>query len=1417
MPHYEWKDILVEAVFIIDIILNFITTFVNHKGEVVSDPKSIAKHYLTSMFVVDLFAALPFDMLCAFNLYSSSGQFSSLLKLCRLLRLARIVQKMDRYAQYSLVILILLVVVFGLLAHWCACCWYFIGLNEYDGPIGSFEMESYANETVGDSELDMRVSNRKLPLKYRPGWIYQLSNRLGYDVLEKNKTDVYLLYTTALYFTTSSLTSVGFGNVSANTKWEKIFTICMMLLGALMHAVVFGNVTALIRIMHDFPEELWGDVLLHLHREVLSLPIFATAPQGFLKNLAHHIESKFCCPQEYLVHKGDALQYLYFVCNGSMEVLQDNMVVAILGKGDLVGYDVNSIVTPEHTQCSLNKSLGINNPPSGLVRSSSDLKALTYCDLKCIHIPGLMDTLRMYSEFSDTFHSEIIHDLSFNLREGCNEDTDDEDGHIMPNSRFGSTRFLPHVDDDDDECEDEEGNDDDDDDDDDEEGRGESPDVDHTNEDDDNDSEGGHNVASDNQNGVQDNGENEHTNDKDNCNESSGYNSQRDANSSDNTGQNKIQDDVSQNSVVDTMPISKNHHGKLGRRLSSITINECSDAGAILSPQNRRSTIHTSRLGQSKRHSETRKNSTNISDYQTREEPRENENGDGHAPFLRSCTDNGCDPIDIGEPLDSGHIIGHDDNSRTTTRQNTKDYCSPSMLSRRIKQTKPSIVKKQTMFGSLDDFGSQRSRDSSVENVNHDKGVNDQFPVTSRRSLRRAITAINQAGSPGNSSARCSRIRPLPKGPISFDLSRNTTAIVNRRRKSAGCIMRSQAATNVWQDDSSNSCGRSFTHIHESSTEDTSEAGELNRMLLKGQTNSISNANVYSFGSTGALVGPIYQAGPPRNRLRIGRDVSTSGALLMSRTTAERANYIWSNPREGHDSRESVLSEHGSESMASSKSTKVPLHARKAVPMVGDRIRDPLKRNESNIGNQEQARRSGTTSRRNSDAASHESENQLGDLKLMEKRMALIDDNVNRLRNEIGNICDVLYQLQESLQSKNSNERNIAPINSILASSDMTAPRTHNSSSATLQVACHRGQALPTSSHSIAAHQTVGSYNDQKSDHKDEDSLMLSKWASGPIGPLNSNPTVTTMFGAMRPDESIAYGLSGADGTRANIRGCGFKAEAPQHSSSDPARLSMISSHAPPHLRQQQIINFGAKSADRSHSRWQPNTSSSTLSETLLPQTNSSECSPEMQDSTRMNKDEDNIANNTWNDHLSLETSDSSDRLKRRLFKQCNATPPTTRSLTAPSGDVVIDDVVETFENKMRYPRFCKRSTGTHTAKDSVWFVIHGKVYDATKFLDEHPGGEEVLLEQAGQDATEIFEDVSHSSDARELMKEYEIGELHPDDVKSVKPVKENIWKTSENEKSNVKSTTGSSWLSWGLTVAISAIVAFIYRNSLKD
>ncbi|CAM6088609.1 unnamed protein product [Calypogeia fissa] len=70
-----------------------------------------------------------------------------------------------------------------------------------------------------------------------------------------------------------------------------------------------------------------------------------------------------------------------------------------------------------------------------------------------------------------------------------------------------------------------------------------------------------------------------------------------------------------------------------------------------------------------------------------------------------------------------------------------------------------------------------------------------------------------------------------------------------------------------------------------------------------------------------------------------------------------------------------------------------------------------------------------------------------------------------------------------------------------------------------------------------------------------------------------------------------------------------------------------------------------------------------------------------------------------------------------------------------------------------------------HNSAKDCWLVIDGKVYDVTKFLEEHPGGDEVLLSATGKDATDDFEDVGHSNSAREMMAEYLVGEIDPSTI----------------------------------------------------
>ncbi|XP_053324339.1 cytochrome b5 [Spea bombifrons] len=114
-----------------------------------------------------------------------------------------------------------------------------------------------------------------------------------------------------------------------------------------------------------------------------------------------------------------------------------------------------------------------------------------------------------------------------------------------------------------------------------------------------------------------------------------------------------------------------------------------------------------------------------------------------------------------------------------------------------------------------------------------------------------------------------------------------------------------------------------------------------------------------------------------------------------------------------------------------------------------------------------------------------------------------------------------------------------------------------------------------------------------------------------------------------------------------------------------------------------------------------------------------------------------------------------------------------------------------------------------HNHSKSTWIIIHNKVYDVTKFLEEHPGGEEVLREQAGGDATESFEDIGHSTDARNMSKDFIIGELHPDDRSKIQKPADTFITTTESDS--------SWWSNWIIPGLSAIIVALMYRFYMAE
>uniref|UniRef100_A0A8C2YVP1 Potassium voltage-gated channel, subfamily H (eag-related), member 1b n=1 Tax=Cyclopterus lumpus TaxID=8103 RepID=A0A8C2YVP1_CYCLU len=422
-------DSIVDVIFLVDIVLNFHTTFVGPAGEVISDPKLIRMNYVKTWFVIDLLSCLPYDVINAFeNVDEGISSLFSSLKVVRLLRLGRVARKLDHYIEYGAAVLVLLVCVFGLAAHWLACIWFSIGDYEViDEDTNSVRMDSWLfllGETVGKP--------------YR----FNVSGR-GHWEGGPSKDSVYI---TSLYFTMTSLTSIGFGNIAPNTDGEKIFAVAMMMIGSLLYATIFGNVTTIFQQMYantnryhemlnsvrDFlklyqvpkglservmdyivstwsmsrgidtdkvlqicPKDMRADICVHLNRKVFKEhPAFRLASDGCLRALAMEFQTVHSAPGDLIFHAGESVDSLCFVVSGSLEVIQDDEVVAILGKGDVFG----DVFWKEMT----------------LAQSCANVRALTYCDLHIIKRDALQKVLVFYAAFANHFARNLV--LTYNLR-----------------------------------------------------------------------------------------------------------------------------------------------------------------------------------------------------------------------------------------------------------------------------------------------------------------------------------------------------------------------------------------------------------------------------------------------------------------------------------------------------------------------------------------------------------------------------------------------------------------------------------------------------------------------------------------------------------------------------------------------------------------------------------------------------------------------------------------------------------------------------------------------------------------------------------------------------------------------------------------------------------------------------------------
>ena len=197
-------------------------------------------------------------------------------------------------------------------------------------------------------------------------------------------------YLDAVYWSTTTLTTVGYGDLLPRTPLQKVYAVGVMLLGVGLYAFLIGNIASLIsnldplrsahlqqrerldafmryralplvlrhriQAYHDYlweqrlvideeavlaqlPPSLREDVALHLRRDLVEgVPLFEGASDAFLREIALEMQSFVALPGDVIVRAGQPGREMYVLSRGAVEVLDEHgAVLRHLRDGDFFG------------------------------------------------------------------------------------------------------------------------------------------------------------------------------------------------------------------------------------------------------------------------------------------------------------------------------------------------------------------------------------------------------------------------------------------------------------------------------------------------------------------------------------------------------------------------------------------------------------------------------------------------------------------------------------------------------------------------------------------------------------------------------------------------------------------------------------------------------------------------------------------------------------------------------------------------------------------------------------------------------------------------------------------------------------------------------------------------------------------------
>lgn len=210
-------DLFVSVFFMADIVLSFRTAYESKiESAYVIDSALIAKHYFRTMFFVDFISSFPINYVT--NSIHIPNSIVKLLRVSRLMRLAKVL-KLRMYLNYlesvsgispNAIDMFLLIVKVIIIGHLIACIWW--GFSTLLSSPGSRWYENHS--IVGDFDLiNAPVSTQYL-------WSF--------------------------YWAAATLTTVGYGDISATNTGERILNILILLVGASVFGFIVANVSSII-------------------------------------------------------------------------------------------------------------------------------------------------------------------------------------------------------------------------------------------------------------------------------------------------------------------------------------------------------------------------------------------------------------------------------------------------------------------------------------------------------------------------------------------------------------------------------------------------------------------------------------------------------------------------------------------------------------------------------------------------------------------------------------------------------------------------------------------------------------------------------------------------------------------------------------------------------------------------------------------------------------------------------------------------------------------------------------------------------------------------------------------------------------------------------------------------------------------